>query len=721
MQKPALQTVQHVTLSLTLPISCQICLGKVRHPVICSNNHVFCFTCMESWLKNSAQCPTCRIPITSENPYKEVLGGSDGAEDCDSSSVKRSLRKTRLELLHKEYEEEIESLQREIEDLRGKNLSLESQLKSVLDPVVLPPGSKDDGGKQSPIEQGSASGLTSQREWRAKLKAATEIYEKTKVDLDKLKEANRKLRIQNGDLVRENLHLKAEVENRSPQKFGRFTVAALQSKVEQCEREISRLKRALDRSDKYIEDMELQIEQLQGKYEQSENKGGGDCSTSPSASVQARGNGSGSKLWNCHSDPQEKTIIALRRSLSAMEQSSVNQLDRVESPFAPSCHQSASGTVCESVPKKQVPADNGLLATATVENVLRCLRSGAKDEERTLPASESEVQFELPSPCTPSTSLGGLYLDSTDDEASPLMKRRDGGKNLSYLRRLCFDDARWRNASFEDQVLLKQNVDGNRVQNADLASESLMFWDCQSGPTESAHKGTLRKNLQTSAYDDPKLKAKMPDLICSPVTDVPCLAECNSQRSRTSSETSMDAAYREKISELDFMLDETENTQNPQCSVPSQDLSDLDVSLSSDLVQCTELLNEAEKRLEQKMRQNQLLAAVSDTRDQIKSRERSAVSLPAVSPVASNLKEECLSSEEKSSFQCSFSSPFLSVPSELSVLQHKKPSLWNNCLMAESEQLPEPANRYQTTKRKPPNYGEDLSSPSKSSKKDFLR
>ncbi|XP_078259153.1 ORC ubiquitin ligase 1 [Rhinoraja longicauda] len=715
MQKPALQNVQNVTLSLTLPISCQICLGKVRHPVICSNNHVFCFMCMESWLKNSTQCPTCRIPITSENPYKEVLGGSDGTENCDSSSVKRSLRKTRLELLHKEYEEEIESLQKEIEDLRGKNLSLESQLKTVLDPAVLP--SKDKGGKQSPAGQDCVSSLTNQWEWRAKVKAATEIYEKTKVDLDKLKEANRKLRMQNGDLVRENLHLKAEVENRSPQKFGRFTVAALQSKVEQHEREMNRLKRALERSDKYIEDMEFQIERLKGKSPKSENNGVKLSSESSPSSVQTGENVSSGEFWDCREDPQEKRIMALRRSPIEIEQSPVNQSASAQTSFILSCQDNVDKIACESLPNKRVPTDNGPLATATVDNVLHSPASDAKDEERTLSASESEIRFELPSPCTPSTSLGGLHLDSTDDEASPLMKKRGGDKKLSYLRRLCFDDARWRNACFEEQILSRQNIDCNRVQKAGLVSENLMLWDCQPGSTERAHKGNLRKSSQTPVSDNLKSKGKMSDPRGSLVSDVPCFAEFNSQRSRTSSETSMEAAYREKISELDFMLDETENTQNPRCSLLSQDLSDLDMSLTSDLAQCTELLNEAEKRLEQKRRQNQL--PVSNTRDQMKNRRKSAVSLPSASPVASKLKEESLSSEEKSTFHCRFNSPFLSVPSELSVLENKKPSLWN-CLMAENEQLLGPANRYPTIKRKPPNYGEDLASPSKTSKKDSL-
>ncbi|XP_067842602.1 ORC ubiquitin ligase 1 [Heptranchias perlo] len=725
MQKPALQNVQNVTLNLTLPISCQICLGKVRHPVICSNNHVFCFMCMQSWLKNSTQCPTCRIPITTENPFKEVLGGTDGTENCDSPSVKRHLRKTRLELLHKEYEEEIESLQKEIEDLRGKNLSLESQLKTVFDPVTLSSSNKDDNRKQSPTGQDSILDLICQQEWRAKLKAATEIYEKTKADLDKLKEANRKLRVQNGDLVRENLHLKAEVDSRSPQKFGRFTVAALQSKVEQYEREMNRLKRALERSDKYIEDMEFQIERLKGKSEEKENERGKLYSESPSASLQAGENGSSRELWNYHDDAKENRIIAMRRSLSKIEQPLVNQLDGAESTcFSFSCQQNLNGTMSDSTPKNRVPLDNGLLTTATVENDALCLlqKTNEKEEGCTQPTDESEIHFELPSPCTPSTSLGGLHLHSTDDEASPLMIKRNGGKKLTHLRKLCFDDAGWRNAGSEEQTLSKQNDDSNSVQNAEFTSNSLSFWDtCQPLPTESAHKSTLRKNLQTSQSEDPMAKpeGKMLNLIGSPVTDVPCVPESGDVRSRTSSETSMDAAYRDKISELDFMLDETENLINPQCSLISEDLSDLDMSLTSDLAQCTELLNEAEKRLEQKMRQNQPSAPDLNTRDRIANNDgRSVVSLPIVPPVALDIKEESVSSEKEKSFQSSFSSPFLSVSSELSGLQHK-PSLWNSCLMPENEKVLEATNRYQTSKRKPQSYGEDLSSPSKSSKKDF--
>lgn len=48
--------------------------SKVRQPVVCTNNHVFCSICIDLWLKNNSQCPACRVPITPENPCKEIIG-----------------------------------------------------------------------------------------------------------------------------------------------------------------------------------------------------------------------------------------------------------------------------------------------------------------------------------------------------------------------------------------------------------------------------------------------------------------------------------------------------------------------------------------------------------------------------------------------------------------------------------------------------------------------
>uniref|UniRef100_A0A672IN07 RING-type domain-containing protein n=1 Tax=Salarias fasciatus TaxID=181472 RepID=A0A672IN07_SALFA len=237
------QNFQSSILSLTLPISCQICLGKVRQPVICTNHHVFCSSCMEMWLKKASQCPTCRVPITAESPYREIIG------EYDDPSVRKCLRKTRGELLLREYEEEIEKLLSKNEELKTKNLSLEAQLKAALSSC------SDDTAQ--PEDQSALPFIL--KDLENNVQAAEDTCAKLKQDMEKLKETNKALRSQNNDLVQENMRLKVEVDNRSPHKFGRFTVAALEAKIQHYERDIDHLKRALDRSDQYIDDLESRL------------------------------------------------------------------------------------------------------------------------------------------------------------------------------------------------------------------------------------------------------------------------------------------------------------------------------------------------------------------------------------------------------------------------------------------------------------------------------
>ncbi|KAK3556821.1 hypothetical protein QTP70_021750 [Hemibagrus guttatus] len=111
--------------------------------------------------------------------------------------------------------------------------------------------------------------------------------------MGKLRDANKTLRSQNIDLVQEKLRLRAEVESRSPQKFGRYTVAALEAKISQYEREMTQLKKALERSDAYIEELESQLSKLQS--------GSPSQSTSSEQTVNCRS----SKLDSTSADPSD--------------------------------------------------------------------------------------------------------------------------------------------------------------------------------------------------------------------------------------------------------------------------------------------------------------------------------------------------------------------------------------------------------------------------------
>lgn len=68
---------------------------QVKKPVICANYHVFCSSCMEMWLKKASQCPTCRVPITTDNPCREIIGEHFGIHtNTETSSLCISAQST---------------------------------------------------------------------------------------------------------------------------------------------------------------------------------------------------------------------------------------------------------------------------------------------------------------------------------------------------------------------------------------------------------------------------------------------------------------------------------------------------------------------------------------------------------------------------------------------------------------------------------------------------
>ncbi|KAK2888820.1 hypothetical protein Q8A67_014195 [Cirrhinus molitorella] len=475
------QSFQNVTLSLTLPISCQICLGKVRQPVICCNNHVFCSNCINVWLEKSSQCPTCRVAITPENPCREIIGATADCESSESNSVKRRLRKTRGELLLREYEDEIETLLKENEDLKSKNLSLEMQLKTAVEPsTVLVPQSENGTVDPSVLEE-SAN----------KLRAANDLYRKVKQDLERLKEANKTLRSQNFDLIQENMRLKAEVDSRSPQKFGRYTVAALEAKIHQYERDVAQLKRALERSDKYIEELEAQNQRDGPKSEE------GVCSNAASGGTQNGG---------------IERIALMRRSLSEMEETSV----------------------CTDLGRKrsELPNNHGrLLTTSDVCQSVAFL------------GGTLTPQKDVTVPSTPSSALRSLSLKS------PVVcsDRKLGLKPLTYLRRLSFDDCQAPTSSSS----VNQGAPFGQKTTVNLNKEVLCggWMDC------GADLPRLDKNREEfKPSEDPE----------------------------GNSEACMDAAYLDKISELDSMMAEGESSSSQVSHIPVASLSSPSSSPSPD-------------------------------------------------------------------------------------------------------------------------------------------
>ncbi|XP_007529043.1 ORC ubiquitin ligase 1 [Erinaceus europaeus] len=540
------QTVQNVTLSLTLPITCHICLGKVRQPVICINNHVFCSICIDLWLKNNSQCPACRVPITPENPCKEIIGGTSESEPMLSHTVRKHLRKTRLELLHKEYEDEIDCLQKEVEELKSKNLSLESQIKTILDPLTLMKGNQNED-KHPVTDTPNKIDPETVSEWKKKLRTANEIYEKVKDDVDKLKEVNKKLKLENGGLVRENLRLKAEVDNRSPQKFGRFTVAALQSKVEQYERETNRLKKALERSDKYIEELESQISQLKSASEEKES-----LNSICQRALSTDGSGSEEDMASKNQGDGARKQLGSSTSCSHLAKpssSSARQESTNESE--PNCSKN------KDLYQKQVE----IMLDVADTNMDTYLEREWNNKPSDCVSYKDEELYDLPAPCTP-LSLSCLQLNTPENRESSVAEAGSSKKHSNHLRKLVFDD-------FCDSpsVCNKDSSENDRSENEKksecFTSPKTGFWDCcttsyaQTLDFESSEGNTIANSVGEISS---KLSEKSNSCLSKRLNSIRSF-EMN--RTRTSSEASMDAAYLDKISELDSMMSESDNSKSP--------------------------------------------------------------------------------------------------------------------------------------------------------------
>ena len=91
---------------------------------------------------------------------------------------------------------------------------------------------------------------------RTKLQQSQISLNQTSIERDKLKETNRKLDSENSILLQETSRLKLIISEKTSQMSSKYAVAALETKVESYEKEVKQLQKALEKSDKYIAELE---------------------------------------------------------------------------------------------------------------------------------------------------------------------------------------------------------------------------------------------------------------------------------------------------------------------------------------------------------------------------------------------------------------------------------------------------------------------------------
>ncbi|XP_071088027.1 uncharacterized protein [Haliotis cracherodii] len=515
---------KHSTISFTLPISCQICLGKVKQPVLCPNNHVFCSTCMDVWLQRIQQCPACRTPVNSSNPIKHIKGGLNQVEDTNLKMTSPDMRRARFELLYKEYEDEFDHLESEMKLLKTENEILKDQLKKggersgvIEKPEFIHPGSSD-----------TRSLLTLTK----KLQDAQKLYEHLKNDMAKVNEENNKLKDEKVNLNRENEKLRMEIATRSPHRYGRYTVATLEAKLESYEKEIRQLNKALERSDRYVEDLESELNKLKGTIPGKAN------SVPPKSSLGSR------NVDTVSQNPAKRQLFG--SSMEDLRNLHAGDLiwDRNKQMPTSTDYQKvtsdrALGGSAKSRPRKEMQKRDDTEVTMDIS-----CNSGSPIKDKSpkkvhfsLPKNSHDMSsFDLdqPSPLTPSSALGKMAIGN-------------GRSSPSEIESRYFQQAR----HGSETTARKNSVDGN---------VSLDSFD-----------GLGKKGKSIL-----KTKERHDDSSSTSVLSVPDFEVTPTKRLKH---------------KHDLELSDLDDTQTIR-----SELDDLNISLTPELSDCMKLLNRAEKK-----------------------------------------------------------------------------------------------------------------------------
>lgn len=305
-------------------------------------------------------------------------------------------------------------------------------------------------------------------------------------------------------------------------------MAALEAKIQQYERDVDHLKRALDRSDQYIEDLESRVRKSENRQLETQealgtNKGATDVLL------------------------QQQKINMMMRSLSDNERRSICSNPEAE---------------CRTFSRNHSLV---FLPSADHKEFHRNVPGEQKNEE-----SESISSDFLPT--TPSSAFRSLTLRSPG-----IHEKKVAFKPVSHLRRLDFEEYASHgktNAALEKKINSLEKFPKGLYQT-EMESSKSVFWDSwqQSSLRDMSHPGSSKENLAKGGTSATLIREE-PDSL------------------QMSSEASMDAAYLDKISELDSMMHdgESSSSRGSQFFLASSSHIDLDNTLVSEQQTCPDAL-----------------------------------------------------------------------------------------------------------------------------------
>lgn len=307
-------------------------------------------------------------------------------------------------------------------------------------------------------------------------------------------------------------------------------MAALEAKIQQYERDVDHLKRALERSDQYIEELESRVRntekrQLETQEALGNNKGGTEVLR------------------------QQQKINMMMRSLSDDERRSICSNPEAESRTFSRNHSLV------------------FMPSADPKEFNRNLIGEQKNED-----SES-TSFDF-LPTTPSSAFRSLTLRSPG-----IREKKVAFKPVSHLRRLDFDEY---SSPAKTSAALEKKINSlekfpKGLYQTEMESSKSVFWGSwqRSSLRDLPHPGSSKENLAKGTTSATLIREEPESL-------------------QMSSEASMDAAYLDKISELDSMMHdgESSSSRGSQLSLTSSPHIDLDNTLVPEQQTCANTLSD---------------------------------------------------------------------------------------------------------------------------------
>lgn len=309
-------------------------------------------------------------------------------------------------------------------------------------------------------------------------------------------------------------------------RFGRYTVAALEAKIQQYERNMEHLKKALERSDQYIEELESRLRKPESRCQEAQD-------------VHWAGAAGAAGEAGANSLSQQQRINMMMRSLSDSERSSICSNPEAE---------------YQAFPRNAAPSAN--------------------DKELQKSHNDEILEGASPdfSPATPSSAFRSLTLKSPG-----VREKKVVFKAVSHLRRLNFDDFPSPEKN-HDSPVEKRSCGLDKPpkcppSKADSEPSKSVLWDAWPRSDSTSEPGPSGEGTASGATS-------------APAAD------------RSHDEASMDAAYLDKISELDSMMLDGEScsSRGSQLSLGSCPSEDLDSTVVPDPQGCADVSSSPSRR-----------------------------------------------------------------------------------------------------------------------------